>query len=78
MPLCAYPRIVHCGRLKCLPTSGVGGGPPAARGVYKGRKSIIKVEEIKRLLKEGLGATEVARRLGIGRASVYRLAGTAV
>jgi DNA invertase Pin-like site-specific DNA recombinase len=48
-----------------------------ARGVYKGRRPNINVEEIKRLLKEGLGATEVAKQLGIGRASVYRLAGRA-
>jgi DNA invertase Pin-like site-specific DNA recombinase len=45
-----------------------------ARGVYKGRPRTIPPDEVKRLLKEGVGATEVARRLGIGRASVYRLA----
>jgi DNA invertase Pin-like site-specific DNA recombinase len=46
-----------------------------ARGVYKGRPKTISAEDVKRLLKEGTGASEVARRLGIGRASVYRLAG---
>ena len=35
-----------------------------ARGVYKGRPKSIDVAEIRRLLDEGLGATEVARRLG--------------
>ncbi len=46
-----------------------------ARGVYKGRPRTISAEQVKALLKEGVGASEVARRLGIGRASVYRLAG---
>jgi DNA invertase Pin-like site-specific DNA recombinase len=44
-----------------------------ARGVYKGRPKSINVGEIKRLLAAGIGATEVAKRLGIARASVYRL-----
>jgi DNA invertase Pin-like site-specific DNA recombinase len=44
------------------------------RGVYKGRPKSISSEDVKRLLREGVGATEVAKRLGIGRASVYRLA----
>jgi DNA invertase Pin-like site-specific DNA recombinase len=45
-----------------------------AEGVYKGRKPSISSEKIARLREEGLGATEIARRLGVGRASVYRLA----
>lgn len=45
-----------------------------AKGVYKGRPKTISSEEVKRLLQEGVGASEVAQRLGIGRASVYRLA----
>jgi DNA invertase Pin-like site-specific DNA recombinase len=46
-----------------------------ARGVYKGRPRSIDASEIRRLLDEGLGASTVAKQLGIGRASVYRLAG---
>ena len=41
-------------------------------GKYKGRKPSIDPVEIKRLRSEGLGPTEIARRLKIGRASVYR------
>jgi DNA invertase Pin-like site-specific DNA recombinase len=44
-----------------------------AAGVYKGRKSTINLAEVARLKKEGVGATEISRRLGIGRASVYRI-----
>ena len=43
------------------------------RGVYKGRKATIDVEAIKRMKDEGLGATAIAKQLGIGRASVYRV-----
>jgi len=44
------------------------------RGVYKGRKPSIDPAEVRRLQQqEGLGATEIAERLGIGRASVYRV-----
>jgi DNA invertase Pin-like site-specific DNA recombinase len=47
-----------------------------ARGVYRGRKPSIDMAEIKRLRQQdGLGATAIARRLGIGRASVYRALG---
>lgn len=43
------------------------------RGAYRGRKTSINKGEIKRLRdEEKLGATEIAQRLGIGRASVYR------
>src|ERR687897_3193074 len=46
-----------------------------AEGVYKGRKPSIDAARVRALAAEGLGATEIARRLGIGRASVYRLLG---
>lgn len=45
-------------------------------GVYKGRKSTIDFAAIQRLQADGLGPTEIAKKLGIGRASVYRLLGT--
>jgi DNA invertase Pin-like site-specific DNA recombinase len=44
-----------------------------ARGVYRGRKPAADPAEVRRLrTEEGLGAAAIARRLGIGRASVYR------
>jgi DNA invertase Pin-like site-specific DNA recombinase len=43
------------------------------RGAYRGRKPSVDRREIRRLrTEEGLGPTEIARRLGVGRASVYR------
>ena len=50
---------------------GIAAGKKA--GVYKGRPATIKAEEIAALKAEGLGASEIARRLKIGRASVYRM-----
>jgi DNA invertase Pin-like site-specific DNA recombinase len=46
-----------------------------AEGVYagKGRPAKIDQAEVARLKAQGLGGAEIARRLGIGRASVYRL-----
>jgi DNA invertase Pin-like site-specific DNA recombinase len=44
-----------------------------ARGVYKGRKKTINPDRVRDLRSEGKGATEIAKTLGIGRASVYRV-----
>lgn len=46
-----------------------------AEGKYKGRKPTAqaKTDEVLKLLAEGVGATEVAKRTGMGRASVYRI-----
>ena len=44
-----------------------------AAGVYKGRPPKISASEVMKLKGQGLGATTIADRLGIGRASVYRL-----
>ena len=46
-----------------------------AEGKYKGRKPTAraKANEVVALKREGIGASEIAKRLGIGRASVYRI-----
>ena len=48
-----------------------------ADGKYKGRKPTAqaKAGEVQRLHGEGFGAAEIARRVGICRASVYRVLG---
>lgn len=41
--------------------------------VYKGRPSTISPDAVRELRLQGMGATAIAKRLKIGRASVYRL-----
>jgi len=45
-----------------------------AAGKYKGRAPTAraKAAEVRKLHAEGVGATDIAKRLGVGRASVYR------
>jgi DNA invertase Pin-like site-specific DNA recombinase len=44
-------------------------------GKYKGRAPTAraKASEVRRLCSEGVGATQIGKRLGISRASVYRV-----
>ncbi|MFT7145401.1 MAG: DNA invertase Pin-like site-specific DNA recombinase [Yoonia sp.] len=46
-----------------------------AAGKYKGRKPTAraKKDEMLALRDQGIGATEIAKQLGVGRASVYRI-----
>ncbi|SPH18764.1 Putative transposon Tn552 DNA-invertase bin3 [Defluviimonas aquaemixtae] len=48
-----------------------------AAGKYKGRKPTAqaKADEVIKLRDEGMGASAIAREVGIGRASVYRIIG---
>ena len=41
-------------------------------GVYKGRKPSVDVSAVRALRDQGLGGSEIAKQLRIGRASVYR------
>lgn len=46
-----------------------------AEGKYRGRKPTARAKHVtvKELAEQGMGATEIARKVGIGRASVYRI-----
>lgn len=46
-----------------------------AENRYKGRKREIDPAAVQKLREEGVGPTAIARKLGIGRASVYRALG---
>src|SRR3954466_3249195 len=43
-----------------------------AAGVYKGRPASIDAAQVQQLKAEGMGPSQIAKHLGIGRASVYR------
>ena len=42
------------------------------KGVYKGRKPSVDVQKVREMRDSGMGASAIAKELGIGRASVYR------
>jgi len=44
-----------------------------ADGRYKGRPASIDADQVRQLKGDGKGATEIARAMGVGRASAYRL-----
>src|SRR5271167_3943651 len=46
-----------------------------AAGVYKGRPASIDATKVRQLKARGMGASEIAKALKIGRASVYRVLG---
>jgi DNA invertase Pin-like site-specific DNA recombinase len=46
-----------------------------AAGVYKGRPASIDGARVRELKAQGMGASEIAKALRIGRASVYRVLG---
>ena len=47
-----------------------------AKGVYRGRSATIEAVKVCELREQGLGPSAIAKRLKIGRASVYRLLAT--
>ena len=63
--------IIHCN--KCERLVNFREKIAKEKVVYKGCKSRIDVERIKTLKKEGLGASAIAKQMGIHRDSVYRL-----
>jgi DNA invertase Pin-like site-specific DNA recombinase len=44
-----------------------------AAGVYKGRPASIDASQVRAMRAQGIGASEIAKALKIGRASVYRV-----
>lgn len=44
-----------------------------AAGKYRGRPQSIDPQRVKELRRSGMGPAEIAREMGIGRASVYRM-----
>ena len=48
-------------------------GIKANKHKFKGKQVTIDVKKIKRLKEEGLGASQIAKEMGIDRTSVYRL-----
>jgi DNA invertase Pin-like site-specific DNA recombinase len=64
--------VAQAERQRILERTNEGRVEAKARGVKFGRKRTVDPEKIRALHKNGLGATAIARQLGIGRSTVYK------
>ncbi len=67
--------VAECERMLMLERQKAGIAKAKAEGRYRGRAPTAraKAEQMRALRSEGLGASAIATRLGVSRASVYRL-----
>jgi DNA invertase Pin-like site-specific DNA recombinase len=65
--------VAQAERQRILERTNEGRLEAKAKGVKFGRKSTIDREKVKALRKEGLGATNIARQMNIGRSTVYKI-----
>ena len=66
-------RRVRNERAPIAPAEGI--AKVKAAGVYKGRPVSIDVTKVRQLKAKDMGASEIAKALKIGRATVYRVLG---
>jgi DNA invertase Pin-like site-specific DNA recombinase len=59
--------------LRCRERQLEGIAKAKAAGVYKGRPASIDATQVRAMKAHGVGASEIAKALKIGRASVYRV-----
>jgi DNA invertase Pin-like site-specific DNA recombinase len=65
--------VAEAERQRILERTNEGRIEAKAKGIKFGRKRTIDRERIRVLYKEGKGATDIARQMGIGRSTVYKL-----
>jgi DNA invertase Pin-like site-specific DNA recombinase len=64
--------VAQAERQRILERTNEGRIEAKAKGVKFGRKRTIDTEKINALHKSGIGATDIARQMGIGRSTVYK------
>lgn len=64
--------VAQAERHRILERTNEGRIEAKAKGVKFGRKRTIDTEKISALHKNGIGATDIARQMGIGRSTVYK------
>jgi DNA invertase Pin-like site-specific DNA recombinase len=64
--------VAQAERQRILERTNEGRIEAKTKGVKFGRKRTVDVEKIWALRKNGLGATDIAKQLGIGRSTVYK------
>lgn len=65
--------VAQAERQRILERTNEGRIEAKTKGVKFGRKRTIDTEKLKALHKNGLGATDIAKQMGIGRSTVYKL-----
>jgi len=65
--------VAQAERQRILERTNEGRIEAMAKGVLFGRKPTIDGNKIKKLQEQGLGATEIARQMKIGRSTVYKM-----
>jgi DNA invertase Pin-like site-specific DNA recombinase len=64
--------VAQAERQRILERTNEGRIEAKIKGVKFGRKRTIDTEKIRALYKNGIGATDIARQMGIGRSTVYK------
>jgi DNA invertase Pin-like site-specific DNA recombinase len=65
--------VAQAERQRILERTNEGRIEAKARGIKFGRKRTIDREKLLLLSQQGLGATEISKKMGIGRSTVYKL-----
>lgn len=65
--------VAEAERQRILERTNEGRIEAKAKGVKFGRKPTIKRDKIVKMTKQGIGATQIARNLSIGRSTVYKI-----
>jgi len=69
--------VAQAERQRILERTNEGRQEAKLKGIRFGRKRTINREQVLTLRQEGLGASEIARRLNIARSTVYKISGEA-
>ncbi len=64
--------VAQAERQRILERTNEGRVEAKAKGVKFGRKRTVDKDKIRDLHKQGVGATDIARQMGIGRSTVYK------
>jgi len=67
------PAVAHAERQRILERTNEDRPEAKAKGVKFGRKPTVDKDKVRTLHGQGVGATEIAKRLKIGRSTVYKI-----
>jgi DNA invertase Pin-like site-specific DNA recombinase len=65
--------VAQAERLRILERTNEGRIEAKNKGIKFGRKQTIDTKQLLDLHNQGIGATNIARKMGIGRSTVYKL-----